>query len=223
MAMAADLFHQLLLLGLSANEVYAEEEEEQCKRTLSTAAVPLDASPGQTSASPGSAGRSRHGARTTTLSAACDLGPYFQDRKNHLVVDLCLKDLAFNPLRYATWATLLGRLVEAFASVLDELQKLVLLDRVPECCYEILSPLHAQLLHPTSGAATSSSPPHITAWRGWQQVERAQLWRMLDFAVTAVEGRCQASLAEVFQHAFARETYANLHPIHGAGGAAGGL
>lgn len=144
----------------------------------------------------------------TTLLAQCDLGLFLQDRNQGTTVELCLQDLAFNPLRFASWHLLLVQFMETFNAVMDEMQKLFLPSALPAACYSFVLPEYLALLRPVAVSERSQ----ICLWRPNALVPGVAATKLLDSAVSAVQSACDgADLIACFETTLAAETFFNLH------------
>jgi len=179
-AVGSELFFTLLQLGLPASDVGDRERS---------------AGPDADS--------------TTSLAAACDLGQFLRDSNQGAVVDLCMMDLAHNPLRYSSWSLLLRQYMEAFNAVMDELQKLVLPSRLPKSCYQAVVSDYISLVRPP--ARSSGGAGACCLWTPHAAVPHATVTHLLQAASAALVSPTQSDLQTIFADSASSETFLNLN------------
>lgn len=178
-----ELFHLLLQQGLPASDLLANS---------SSGGDDADSADGW-------------GDEYTSLNAACDLGPFFLDHKQGITLQLCLKDLNYNPHRASSWHLLLMVLMEAYNALVDELQKLLLLDHLPEACHQFVVPQYRSLFFQGEQASTSA----LSVWKPTAPVRALVVDQLMASAVAELESACGEPVIAVLGPTFALETHSN--------------
>lgn len=157
------------------------------------------------------------GSEFTSLSAECDLGPFFLDNRQGTTLDLCLKDLCYNPLRASSWHLLLMVLMEAYNGLMDELQKLLLLDHLPVQCHQCVPEQYLTLFHcELNPPLSSTEDTSLSVWKPKAPVRALAVTQLMAAAVVAMERAGGESLTVLLGPSCALQTFNNAPRSAGA-------